>query len=144
MVQEEPLSEAIEGAQVAAKNTPSWAKSLIKWLGVSTAIIVALAALLSGLGKLGDALQAPCNAMGWIPWCASPAPKPLPKLDPYQTGWVEGGHTQAEYCAPRRDAYQKQYPDLKITWTASEENKKDWLGHVQYRYSCLFTAAPAK
>lgn len=135
------MSETLEDGTVRRNHLPNWAKTLVRGLGVATAVILASAAFLSALGKFGDAVQAPCALLPQLSWCPAAVSKAPPKLDPYTTDWVGGGHNRAEYCEPRKQAYQTQYPDFVIDYTASEENDKDWKGHATYRYSCIFTAA---
>jgi hypothetical protein len=92
-----------------------------------------------GIGKFGEAAYAPCSSFPSLLWCAAPSP---PKLAPYDSPRVGGGHTQAEYCEPKAEAYRPQYPDYEIHWKASEASDKDLIGHVTYVYHCEFFATP--
>ncbi|MCC8959538.1 hypothetical protein H8B02_40875 [Bradyrhizobium sp. Pear77] len=63
-------------------------------------------------------------------------------LPAYDSPGVEGGHTQAEICAPTFAFYKQKYPQCVIGLAVTESNNKDWLGHVSYQYHCAFTIRP--
>jgi hypothetical protein len=59
----------------------------------------------------------------------------------WDSDWVDGGHNQDEMCnkgimALRgTDTYKGK---VLSRLSASEDSKKDFLGHVQYRYHCTY------
>ena len=58
------------------------------------------------------------------------------------SGWVSGGRDQNWWCTTMKKAYQSSRNDA-VTWKdqrSSEQSKKDWLGHVEYKYLCTATA----
>ena len=127
-------------AQPEDGNWPSWARGTRKWLGILAGLVVAVVAVLTAYVDLKKI------------WCdvfsCAVAPQPVvsaaPKLEPYSSGWVDGGHTQEEMCGPRRNAYSQQYPDYDITMNVSEDRDKDWKGHATYKYNCFYAAVPRR
>jgi hypothetical protein len=58
-----------------------------------------------------------------------------------ESGWLDGGNNQAQVCDSLLAAYQAAHPGTSIIIShTSEENKKDFFGHVQYKYHCIGTA----
>jgi hypothetical protein len=58
------------------------------------------------------------------------------------SGWVSGGRDQNWWCATMKNSYQASR-NQAVTWKdqrSSEQSKKDWLGHVEYKYLCTATA----
>lgn len=56
----------------------------------------------------------------------------------YSTGWIGGGHSQGEACAQAVAAYSPQFPGKILeSSSASEEVRKDFVGHVTYNYHCV-------
>lgn len=117
---------------------PNWVDVLVKWIGIATTIIGAVAALLIAVGKFGEAQQSVCKPFPSMPWCSAPTP---PKLAPYTSQETSGpGNTQAKFCDPVANAYRSQYPDFEITWTGSEVERRDILAKVYRTYHCEFAA----
>jgi hypothetical protein len=56
-----------------------------------------------------------------------------------ESGWLDGGHNQAEICGRLITGVKAQNPgsDVKLVNT-SEEGRKDFLGHATYNYHCVF------
>src|SRR4051812_10533082 len=53
------------------------------------------------------------------------------------TEWMPGGHNQNEACARGIQEFQKKFPNKTLTRVGSnEESRKDWMGHVEYKYYC--------
>jgi type II secretory pathway pseudopilin PulG len=58
----------------------------------------------------------------------------------YSTGWMGGGHNQNEACEAGIRQYQPQFPNKVLSRVSSdEESKKDFLGHVEYKYYCTIS-----
>lgn len=56
----------------------------------------------------------------------------------YSTGWIGGGHSQGEACAQAVAAYSPQFPGKILEGSsASEDVRKDLIGHVTYNYHCV-------
>ncbi|WP_213956690.1 MULTISPECIES: hypothetical protein [unclassified Variovorax] len=74
--------------------------------------------------------------------CANPIPPQPPSTSPpfeLSSDWLGGGHNQGELCQALRSQALARYPNRVIIQLSSrEESKKDWLGHVEYRYFCTF------
>lgn len=75
----------------------------------------------------------------------SPAPSPVspssaqPIIEQYQTGWLGGGNTQPQQCSVGRGVIEQKHPGKSIQLVKSwEESKRDFFGHVEYRYFCTF------
>jgi hypothetical protein len=63
---------------------------------------------------------------------------PSRELVPWQSGWVSGGHNQAEMCnRALLELEQKSGGSLAFI-RSDETSKKDWLGQVTYNYYCEF------
>ena len=57
----------------------------------------------------------------------------------YQSGWVGGGHSQNEMCQKGIALLGQQHPGKTLSLVSSDEQfRKDFLGHVEYNYSCVF------
>jgi hypothetical protein len=55
----------------------------------------------------------------------------------FTTGWIGGGHNQAEACSQALATLMSKNPGKKFkVINSSEESRKDFLGHVTYNYSC--------
>jgi hypothetical protein len=70
-----------------------------------------------------------------------PQPESQAKQDTilYQSGWVGGGHSQNEMCQKGIASLQPQHPGKTLSLVSSDEQfRKDFLGHVEYNYSCVF------
>lgn len=68
---------------------------------------------------------------------APPAP-PLARVS-FDSGWLDGGHNQAEVCGGFAGQVKDKYPGRAVRITnMSESNRKDFLGHVTYQYHCQF------
>jgi hypothetical protein len=70
-----------------------------------------------------------------------PQPESQVKQDTilYQSGWVGGGHSQNEMCQNGITSLQPQHPGKTLSLVSSDEQfRKDFLGHVEYNYSCVF------
>lgn len=103
---------------------------VVKWLGIATAIVVALAALLKGCKELADAYDL---------WKA----KPVPTFPQYDSPEVGGGQTADTMCAGQRASYASANPDFDITIKEIPATiNKDWKGHVTYIFHCQFIATP--
>lgn len=79
------------------------------------------------------------NQSGSVPKTAPPPrlEKKLIQSLPYETDWLGGGHSQAEACARAISNYSGQYPGKILEpGVASEQVRRDFLGHVTYKYSC--------
>ncbi|MGV1830761.1 hypothetical protein [Agrobacterium vitis] len=62
--------------------------------------------------------------------------KPIQSLT-FSTGWISGGHSQSEACSQAVALYQPQFPGKSLESAgASEDSRKDILGHVTYNYRC--------
>jgi hypothetical protein len=56
----------------------------------------------------------------------------------FSTGWIGGGHTQAEACAQAMNTAKAQTPNRNFKVIhSSEESNKDFFGHVTYNYTCI-------
>lgn len=57
----------------------------------------------------------------------------------FQSGWVGGGHNQNEMCQKGIQALQPRFPGKTLSIVSSDEqSRKDFIGHVEYNYSCVF------
>lgn len=67
-------------------------------------------------------------------------PTPLPPVS-WDSAWVSGGHNQQEICSNgaielgKTDQYKGKVLSLQ---SASEDSRKDFFGHVEYRYHCTY------
>jgi hypothetical protein len=69
---------------------------------------------------------------------APPAKGKLIQSLNYSTGWIGGGHSQGEACAQAVAAYTPQFPGKILeSSSASEDVRKDFVGHVTYNYHCV-------
>ena len=70
---------------------------------------------------------------------ALPSPPATAETVTYQTGWLDGGHTQAEACQKGLADLGPKYPGKKLSpIKSSEVSNKDLFGHVTYNYSCVY------
>lgn len=70
---------------------------------------------------------------------AGTPPVPTVELIPYESGWLDGGHSQASSCAEGQAKLQPGHPGKTLVLvSSSEQSKKDILGHVTYNYFCNF------
>jgi hypothetical protein len=68
-----------------------------------------------------------------------PPPEQEPIIEEYQSGWLGGGNNQADQCRIGRTVIAQKHPGKSILLkSSSEQSKKDFLGRVEYRYSCVF------
>jgi hypothetical protein len=120
---------------------PSSVNRVLIWIGIPTALLLAVLALFGALGQAGGMMHSACQSVGWCP-----IPKPVqeaPKLPNFTSSRVDGGHGYKEYCDPVAQTYREQYPDFTITWhEAGDGRDKDLLGHATYQYTCTFSAVP--
>jgi hypothetical protein len=64
----------------------------------------------------------------------------------WDSPWVGGGHNQQEICnngvseLGKNDQYKGKVISLQ---SASEDSRKDFLGHVEYRYHCTYRVSDA-
>ena len=77
------------------------------------------------------------------PSVAADAPPPSPnsavKRVEVASGWLSGGHSQAEQCGRLVSDVKAHYPGIAVKLVgSSEDNHKDFLGHVTYNYRCQF------
>jgi hypothetical protein len=75
-----------------------------------------------------------------LPTCRTQPPE-ANALVGWDSDWVDGGHNQEEMCNKGIIALggTDQYKGKSLSRLfASEDSKKDFLGHVQYRYHCTF------
>jgi hypothetical protein len=56
-------------------SSPEWVQTIIKWLGIATALMGAVTTLLLAVGKFGDAVYAPCRSAPSL-FCVPPV-RPL-------------------------------------------------------------------
>lgn len=57
----------------------------------------------------------------------------------HQTGWLGGGHTQAQACQEGQAKLSPDYPGKTLlVLTSGESSKKDFFGRVEYQYYCTF------
>ncbi len=59
----------------------------------------------------------------------------------WDSPWVSGGHNQQEMCNQGISELGKvsQYKGREILMqSATEDSRKDFLGHVEYRYHCIY------
>jgi hypothetical protein len=85
---------------------------------------------------------------GEVPSPPAPEPKNPPQPESqvktqdtvlFQSGWVGGGHNQNEMCQKGIQALQPKFPGKTLSVVSSDEqSRKDFLGHVEYNYSCVF------
>lgn len=60
-----------------------------------------------------------------------------PQIVTYSTGWMGGGHNQNEACEAGIRQYQPSFPNRVLSRISSdEESRRDFLGHVEYKYYC--------
>jgi len=61
------------------------------------------------------------------------------------SGRVDGGHDQPWWCQTMKNKFQSTKPNTSIVWSgeksSEEQPKKDWKGHVTYKYHCTATAS---
>ncbi|MEH3063116.1 MAG: hypothetical protein PGN33_10290 [Methylobacterium radiotolerans] len=56
-----------------------------------------------------------------------------------ESGWLDGGHNQAEVCGGFMNDLKAKNPGAAINLVnSSEDSHKDFLGHVTYKYHCAF------
>jgi hypothetical protein len=130
----------------APKGSPEWAKKVVLWLGIPTAILLAFLALADALGNTGGHLKGWCQAIGACP----PPKRPTLQLPDHVSGWIDGRTTSGQaVCNSVRQAYQQQHPDYTISMQVmdrEEERRTVWRGldptHAQYRYHCKFWGEP--
>jgi hypothetical protein len=68
-----------------------------------------------------------------------PMPNAAPKLEEYVSGWLGGGNNQADQCGIGRAIVVQKYPGKSVILkSSSEESKRDFFGHVEYQYFCVF------
>lgn len=74
----------------------------------------------------------------------TPVQPPVPPTPPLakvtlDSSWLDGGHNQSEVCGGLSGQIKSRYPgkDVRIA-NMSENNRKDFLGHVTYQYHCQF------
>jgi hypothetical protein len=98
----------------------------------------------------GPVTQSPSGPeAGPTPPPVTETPPPLSVPDPqlttgttqsefnYVTGWIGGGHTQAQACADGIAALTAKNPGKSFKIVSSDEAvRKDVLGHVSYNYLC--------
>lgn len=58
---------------------------------------------------------------------------------PWESAWLGGGQNADEVCEQERAALHERFTGREIT-TASfaEESRKDFFGHVKFKYRCVF------
>ncbi len=55
-------------------------------------------------------------------------------IEAYQGGWRSGGSDPTKECLAH---FNSKYPTKRIQIiSTSEESRKDWKGHVEYKYQC--------
>lgn len=60
-------------------------------------------------------------------------------IQTYSTEWIGGGHNQNEACERGLQEMKTRFPTKTVERLDSgEESRKDFFGHVTYRYSCRF------
>jgi hypothetical protein len=91
-------------------------------------------------GKSGCASTPTASTVPPNPAPSPPSPSVAPPIiEPFETGWMGGGNTQPEQCAIGRGVIAQKHPGKTIQLVKSwEESKKDFFGHVEYRYFCTF------
>lgn len=63
-------------------------------------------------------------------------------VETFSSDWMGGGHTQNETCDRGTAELQRKYPGKRIIrLDSSEESRKDFFNHVEYRYYCRFTVS---
>jgi hypothetical protein len=122
-------------------------------------VLLAVAGLLEAVGKTGEAIEAACKV---VQFCAKSTPVPpqpansslgppqtakpaSPQIADYSTDWVDGGRglSTNDYCNPRKQALEKQYPELNIEMIPLPEQHRSQYNpfkHDQYKYGCSFKA----
>jgi hypothetical protein len=109
---------------------PNSKNPVLKLLGIATATIVALTALIAAIKHFTDAVK--------------PEPeKPLPVLASTDVGNIKGsGHTVLTECEKQRQLYAVQNPDFNISidQNVQPSSDKDILGTVTYTFHCRFIA----
>ena len=133
---------------------PSPVNRVLVWIGIPTALLLALLTLFGELGQAGGMMRSACQSLGWCPLSkpVQETPKPLtkpgqeaPKLPNFTSSRVDGGHSYREFCEQVAQTYREQYPDFTITWhEAGDGRDKNWWGHATYQYTCTFSAVPKK
>jgi hypothetical protein len=125
---------------------PTWTKTLVGWLAIPTAILVAFLALTDALDKTTEHLKGWCQTIH-----VCPAPKrPILQIGKRDSGWIDGGTTNGHaVCESMHQTLQKQYPDYTIRFEVlnkEEERRTVWRGldptHAQYLYKCEFWGEP--
>ncbi|RWD50757.1 MAG: hypothetical protein EOS36_30235 [Mesorhizobium sp.] len=67
-----------------------------------------------------------------------PPRAPLAKVS-LDSSWLDGGHNQTEVCGGLSEQVKNKYPGKDVIITGmSENNRKDFLGHVTYQYHCQY------
>lgn len=112
------------------ESAPNPKNPVVKYLGIATAIIVALTALIVAIQHFSEAVR--------------PEPeKPLPVLASTDVGNIKGsGHTVLTECEKQRQLYAVQNPDFNISIDENVQPSadKDILGTVTYTFHCHFIA----
>jgi hypothetical protein len=69
---------------------------------------------------------------------APPPSAPVARLT-LDSPWLDGGHNQSEVCNGLIGDVRSRYPnkDIRIVGM-SEDSRKDFIGHVTYKYHCQF------
>jgi hypothetical protein len=117
-------------------------KALI-WIGVPTALLLAVLGFFGALGQAGTMVHSACQTIGFCP-VSKPAQE-TPKLPNFVSSRVDGGHGYDEFCEPQAKSYREQYPDFTITWHGAGDGRDmDWQRHATYQYTCTFSAVPKR
>ncbi len=115
------------------RDFPSSANRILVWIGIPTALLLAVLAFFGALGRASDMAYATCQKVGWCQ--IAQAPKEAPKLPNFTSTRVDGGHSYREFCEPVAETYREQHPEFNVTWhEAGDGRDKDWKGHATYRY----------
>lgn len=73
-----------------------------------------------------------------------PVPAATAETATYRTGWIGGGHNQAEACQSGLAELGPKHPGKRLSPLSSNEiSNKDLLGHVTYNYTCVFRISPS-
>lgn len=122
---------------------PSSVNKLLVWIGVPTALVLAVLGFFGAVGQAGAMIHSACQSFGL---CSLPKPlQKAPKLPNFTSSRVDGGHGYKEFCEPQAQSYREQYPDFTITWhEAGDGRDMDWKRHATYQYTCTFSAVPKK
>lgn len=111
---------------------PRWAKRIVVGLSVTAAIVVGVASVMDGAGKLKSAYAS----------LVAPAEVKRLVIPDYWTGDTHGGGAD-KYCKPKLMAYQAQYPDYTVSMTTTEKHRveRNPFKVDYYNYGCFFSAA---